>query len=260
MANVLQALRVMLNEGNNQATVGPMDGAGAERRQRATSLQSGAARAAVLGINDGLVTNISLILGMVGATATPQVVQLAGLASLVAGAASMAVGEYISMRAQVELLERLLEEEREAIRTDPQRERAILQATMEQHGFNQATAAATTKDLFRDPEQALTVYARAVLGVNPQEMGSAWASAISSFVTFACGAFVPLVPWFVTTGTSAMASSLGLTGGAAIAIGALLGKSTKGRCLRSAMRQLLVVALASGFTFLVGKFFGTALS
>jgi len=213
MANVLQALRVMLNGGNNQATVGPMDGAGAERRQRATSLQSGAARAAVLGINDGLVTNISLILGMVGATATPQVVQLAGLASLVAGAASMAVGEYISMRAQVELLERLLEEEREAIRTDPQRERTILQATMEQHGFNQATAAATTKDLFRDPEQALTVYARAVLGVNPQEMGSAWASAISSFVTFACGAFVPLVPWFVTTGTSAMASSLGLTGG-----------------------------------------------
>ena len=93
MANVLQALRVMLNGGNNQATVGPMDGAGAERRQRATSLQSGAARAAVLGINDGLVTNISLLLGVVGATATPQVVQLAGLASLVAGAASMAVGD-----------------------------------------------------------------------------------------------------------------------------------------------------------------------
>jgi len=118
----------------------------------------------------------------VGATATPQVVQLTGLASLVAGAASMAVGEYISMRAQVDLFERLLEEEREAIRTDPQRERAILQAT--------------------------------------------------------------LVP----------------AGGAAIAIGALLGKSTKGRCLRSAMRQLLVVALASGFTFLVGKFFGAAIS
>src|SRR5262245_58606438 len=104
MSNVLQVLRVMLNGGNNQVTVGPMDGAGAERRQRATSLQSGAARAAVLGINDGLVTNTSLILGVVGATATPQVVQLAGLASLAAGAASMAVGEYISMRAQVELL------------------------------------------------------------------------------------------------------------------------------------------------------------
>ena len=93
MSNFLQALRVMLSGGKNQDTVGPMDGAGTERRQRATSLQSGAARAAVLGINDGLVTNTSLILGVVGATATPQVVQLAGLASLVAGAASMAVGE-----------------------------------------------------------------------------------------------------------------------------------------------------------------------
>ena len=82
MSNFLQALRVMLNGGNNQVTVGPMDGAGAERRQRATRPQSGAARAAVLGINDGLVTNTSLILGVVGATATSQVVQLAGLASL----------------------------------------------------------------------------------------------------------------------------------------------------------------------------------
>jgi hypothetical protein len=115
MSNFLLALRGMPSGGNNQETVGPMDGAGAERRQRATSLQSGAARAAVLDINDGLVTNISLILGVVGATATPQVVQLAGLASLVAGAASMAVGEYISMRAQVEFLERLLEEERNVI-------------------------------------------------------------------------------------------------------------------------------------------------
>jgi VIT1/CCC1 family predicted Fe2+/Mn2+ transporter len=237
-----------------------MDSAGAERRERASRLQSGAARAAVLGINDGLVTNISLILGVVGATATPGIVQLAGLASLVAGAASMAVGEYVSMRAQVELLERLLEEERQAIRANPQRERAILQATMEQHGFDHATSSAATRDLFGDPERALTVYARAVFGVNPAEMGSPWASAVSSFVTFALGALVPLVPWFVTTGASAVASSLVLAGAAAVAIGALLGVSTGGQWLHSAMRQLLVVALASGITFLVGKLFGTAVS
>src|SRR5262249_40281977 len=126
---VAYLLELCSKGGNNQVTVGPRDGAGAEGRQRATSLQSGAARVAVLGINDGLVTNTSLILGIVGATATPQVVQLTGLASLVAGAASMAEGEYISMRAQVDLFERLLEEEREAIRTDPHPERAILQET-----------------------------------------------------------------------------------------------------------------------------------
>jgi VIT1/CCC1 family predicted Fe2+/Mn2+ transporter len=131
---------------------------------------------------------------------------------------------------------------------------------MEQHGFDRATSSAVTKDLFGDPERALTVYARAVFGVNPEEMGSPWASAVSSFVTFALGALVPLVPWFVATGTSAIISSLALAGGAAVAIGALLGMSTGGRWLRSAMRQLLVVALACGITFLVGKFFGTAVS
>src|SRR4030095_7178132 len=93
-----------------------------EQVELAVSVQSGTARAAVLGINDGLVTNIALILGVVGASADPSVVRLAGLASLVAGACSMAVGEYISMRAQVELLERLLTEEREALARNPDRQ------------------------------------------------------------------------------------------------------------------------------------------
>src|SRR4030095_12977859 len=96
-----------------------------EQVELAVSVQSGTARAAVLGINDGLVTNIALILGVVGASADPSVVRLAGLASLLAGACSMAVGEYISMRAQVELLERLLSEEREAIARNPARQAAI---------------------------------------------------------------------------------------------------------------------------------------
>jgi vacuolar iron transporter family protein len=235
----------------------PLDGEVAERRQWATSVQSGAARAAVLGINDGLVTNISLILGIVGATDTPSVVQLAGLASLVAGAGSMAVGEYVSMRAQVELLERLLVEEREAIRTNPEREQALLEDTLQRHGFNEATARAATKELSRDPERALAVYSRAVLGVNPEELGSPWTSAVSSLLTFAFGALVPLLPWFITTGFNAVVSSLVLAGGAAVAIGGLLGKLTDGRWMRSALRQLLVITLASAITFLVGKLFGT---
>jgi vacuolar iron transporter family protein len=238
----------------------PVDGEVAERRQWASSVQSGAARAAVLGINDGLVTNISLILGVVGATDTPGVVQLAGLASLVAGACSMAVGEYVSVRAQVELLERLLVEERQAIRANPERERALLQDTMQRHGFHEATARAATKELSGDPERALAVYARAVLGVNPEELGSPWTSALSSLLTFAFGALVPLLPWFITTSSSAVVSSLVLAGGAAVAIGGLLGKLTDGRWMRSALRQLLVVTLASAITFLVGRLFGTMVS
>jgi VIT1/CCC1 family predicted Fe2+/Mn2+ transporter len=94
--------------------------------------------------------------------------------------------------------------------------------------------------------------------VNPEELGSPWTSAFSSLVTFAIGALVPLVPWFVTTGFSAVISSLLLTGGAALAIGGLLGRLAGGQWIRSALRQLFVVALASGITFLVGTLFGTA--
>src|ERR1700675_1455434 len=134
--------------------------AAAERRQRALGVESGAARGAVLGINDGLVTNTSLILGVVGAASASGVVQLAGLASLVAGACSMAVGEYVSMRAQEELLTRLLDDERKAMQEDPRREREVIRATLEEHGFDPATAEAGTKELARNPEKALGVYAR----------------------------------------------------------------------------------------------------
>src|SRR5882672_4511021 len=167
--------------------------AAADRRQRAIGVESGAARAAVLGINDGLVTNTALILGVVGATDAGGVVQLAGFASLVAGACSMAVGEYVSMRAQVELLERLLNDERQAMQADPERERAVIRDTLEQHGFEPETAERASRELARNVDRALAVYSRAVLGVNPDELGSPWAAALSSFVAFAAGALIPLV-------------------------------------------------------------------
>jgi vacuolar iron transporter family protein len=168
----------------------------------------------------------------------------------------MAVGEYISMRAQVELLDRLLVDAREAIRADPEREHAVLQDTMRRHGFDEATARAATRDLARDPERALLSYSRAVLGMNPEELGSPWVSALSSLATFAAGAIVPLVPWSITTGVSAVVGSLALAGGAAVAIGGLLGKLTGRWWIRSALRQLAVITLASGITFLVGWLFG----
>jgi len=227
--------------------------AAAERRQRAVQVQSGAARAAVLGINDGLVTNTALILGVVGATDAAGLVRLAGLASLVAGACSMAAGEYVSMRAQVELLQRLVEEERQAMAQDPARERAVIRGTLERSGFTPAIAERVSQDLAKDPERALGVYSRAVLGVNPDELGSPSTSALSSMVAFATGALIPLLPWFIAPRATAIAASLALSGLAAIGVGGTLGYLSNGRVVASALRQLLIVALASAVTFVIGE-------
>ena len=231
-----------------------------DRRQRAVEVQSGAARAAVLGINDGLVTNTAMILGVVGATDATGIVRLAGLASLVAGACSMAAGEYVSMRAQVELLERLLDEERRAMAEDPARERMVIRKTLEGSGFAPGIAERVTQDLARDPERALGVYSRAVLGVNPDELGSPWTSALSSMVSFAAGALIPLIPWYFAARPTAIVTSLALSGLVALGIGGMLGHLSNGRVLWGALRQLLVVALASAVTFLVGKMLGVAAS
>ena len=227
------------------------------RRERARSVQSGEARAAVLGVNDGLVTNVSLIVGMVGAAATPRVVLLAGVASLVAGACSMAVGEYVSMRAQVELLERLLAEERAAIEADPAYEQRLLEQTITRHGLQAATARAVARDVSRNPDKAIGVYARSVLGLNPQELGSPWGAALSSLLSFAAGALVPLLPWLLAAGHAAFGLSLMLAGAAALGIGGFLGRITDGRVVRAGLRQLLVIALASSVTYLVGRLFGS---
>jgi vacuolar iron transporter family protein len=239
---------------------GEAEQAAAERRQRAIGVQSGAARAAVLGINDGLVTNTALILGVVGATDAAGIVQLAGLASLVAGACSMGAGEYVSMRAQVELLERLLEEERRAMADDPARERAVIRGTLERSGFAPALAERMTQELAKDPERALGVYSRAVLGVNPDELGSPWTAALSSVVAFAMGALIPLLPWYVLPRPSALVASLALSGLAALAVGGTLGHLSNRRVPWSALRQLLIVALASAVTFLIGELLGVAAS
>jgi VIT1/CCC1 family predicted Fe2+/Mn2+ transporter len=117
-----------------------------------------------------------------------------------------------------------------------------------------------TKELARDPDQALGVYARAVLGVNPDELGSPWAAALSSFVAFAAGALVPLLPWFIASRSTALAASLLLSGVAALGIGGALGYLSNHRVALLALRQLFIVALASAVTFFVGKLFGVLAS
>lgn len=231
----------------------------AKNRRKIEQAQSGTARAALLGISDGLVTNVSLILGIAGAGATPDVVRLAGIASLIAGACSMAVGEYISMRGQVELLQGVLREEREELHSHPDNVRRELTDILIADGVSDQTARKAASEIATDAEKAMSVYARGKLGINAEELGSAWKSAISSFIMFSAGALIPLVPWFMVGGEIAVITSLGISMIGALAIGAYLGHVTAGNWLKAAVRQLFVLVLAAGITYLIGRLFHTSL-
>ena len=228
-------------------------------RRRAREVQSGATRAAVLGISDGLVTNVSLILGVAGAQAEGRFVLLAGLASLVAGAASMAVGEYVSMAAQVELLQRLLTDYREHLQRSPEQARQELEDFIQRGGVRQATAHNASHQIAMVPDRALAVYARS-LGLDPDELGSPWRAAVTSLLTFAAGAAVPLLPWFSWSGGRAEAASIALGAGAAVAVGALLGYLGGRNVIWGAARQVLVLLIAAGATWGAGKLFNVTVT
>jgi VIT1/CCC1 family predicted Fe2+/Mn2+ transporter len=227
------------------------------RSKKLETAQSGTARAALLGISDGLVTNVSLILGIAGSGAGPELVRIAGIASLIAGAFSMAVGEYISMQGQVELLTGILDEEKAELHSHPDNVYKQLSSILHDDGVSKNTAHDAAIQIAQDPEKASAFYARGRLGLNPHELGSVWGSAISSFFMFAAGAAIPLIPWFFGGGAAIVTVSLGLSMVSALAIGAYLGVNTNGRWLRSALRQLIVLILAAGATYLVGTIFHT---
>lgn len=221
------------------------------------SAQSGTARAALLGLSDGLVTNVSLILGVSATGAGSDIVRIAGIASLIAGGFSMAVGEYISMQGQVELLRGVLKAERQELREHPQSAKKSLREVLIADGMTPATANTASIEVSRDPAKAMALYARGKLGINPKQLGSPWRSAWTSLVMFACGAAVPLIPWFISSGMTAVITSVALSAGSALLIGSYLGYMTAGSPLRTALRQLLVLILAAGATFLVGLLFQT---
>jgi vacuolar iron transporter family protein len=220
------------------------------------NVQGGAARAAVFGISDGLVTNVSLILGFAGAQPGASYVRLAGLAGLLAGAFSMAAGEYVSMSAQQELLDRELEIERRALKAEPEAELEELAQVYQRRGLSPEAATYVAKMLMRTPELALEAHAREEIGVDPASIGSPYPAAISSFVSFSVGAIVPLVPWFFIRGTPAVAGSVALVAVASVVIGVLLAQATGRSPARSAVRQLVVSMLAAGVTYLVGRLVG----
>ncbi len=224
------------------------------------NVQGGAARAAVFGASDGLVSNVSLILGVAGADNSQGLVRVAGVAGLIAGAVSMAAGEYVSMKAQRELLERELAVERREIRRNPNVEMVELSHIYQSRGIDADTAMTMAKSVMDDPELALEVHAREELGVDPNELGNPIEAAASSFVAFAAGAILPLLPWFFTGGATAVILSLvaGLVG--AIAVGAALANATGRPAFRTILRQVLIAAFAASVTYAIGAVVGTEVS
>ena len=215
--------------------------------------KSGAVRAAIFGVNDGLVSNLSLIMGFAGAAVENGVILLAGVAGLLAGAFSMGAGEYISMRVQRELFERLLHIEAHELATEPEEEHQELREIYEQRGFPPHLARAVTEVVMRDPGVALETHAREELGLDPDELGSPWAAAASSFLTFSLGAAIPLLPFVLTSGGPAVGAAVAASGLSLLAVGSAMSLITGRHVLWSGLRMLLVGAVAATVTFGVGR-------
>jgi VIT1/CCC1 family predicted Fe2+/Mn2+ transporter len=215
--------------------------------------KSGALRAAIFGVNDGLVSNLSLIFGVAGAGVSNKVVVLAGVAGLLAGAFSMAAGEYISVRVQREVFERLIHLEAHEIGSEPEEERAELAELYVRKGISRELADRLAEEVMKDPALALDTHAREELGLDPDEgLGSPEAAAGASFVMFSTGAFVPLVPFLFGSGAGAVVVSAGLSVAALFGVGSAMSYLTGRSPLLSGIRMLLIGAAAAAITYLVG--------
>jgi VIT1/CCC1 family predicted Fe2+/Mn2+ transporter len=219
-----------------------------------------ALRAAVFGANDGLVSNASLIIGVAGAGPDPKVIILAGVAGLLAGGFSMAAGEYISVRTQCELLEHQIELERKELEDHPARETSELAALYEAKGVPPDQARTIAASILADPEKGLVTLVKEELGLDPEGLASPFQAAGASFLSFAFGAVVPLLPYIVMRGSGAFVGTIIATAAGLLAVGATISMFTGRSPIRSALRQALIGALAAGATFLVGKLIGVSVS
>lgn len=225
-----------------------------ERHHR--DVKGGAARAAVFGVSDGLVSNVGLILGVAGADASAGVVRIAGLAGLVAGAISMAAGEYNSMRVQAELLQRELALERIELRRNPHLETVELSQIYQSRGMAPDAARELATAMMADPDLALEAHAREELGIDPDDLGSPLRAAVSSFLAFSLGALVPLVPWFVGGGTAATVASLLGAVVAAVVVGTITARLIERPATRVAGRQLAFTVVPAAITYAIGSAVG----
>jgi len=226
----------------------------------APSVAGGGLRAAVFGVNDGLVSNVSLTLGVAGAGAASPYILTAGVAGLLAGALSMAAGEYVSVRSQREMYEYQIALERAELAEYPQEEAEELALIYHARGVELAQARAVSQALLANPAKALDVLAREELGLNPDDLGSPWRAAATSFVAFGIGAAIPLLPFLGgASGLSATVSSAAITLLALLVVGLGLSLFTGRHALRGALRMVLIGGGACAVSFLVGRVLGVAI-
>ncbi len=231
--------------------------------QRHRGAGGGNLRALVFGANDGLVSNAGLILGVAGATGgdgEARAIVISGIAGLLAGAFSMAAGEYVSVRSQRELFEHQIAAEREELEAYPEAEAAELATIYEARGLSQDDANRMAASIIKHPAYALDALAREELGLDPSQLGSPWAAAGSSFVSFALGALIPLLPFLLARGPGALLGSMAATAVALFAIGAAISLFTGRSAWRGGLRMLLIGAAAAGATFFIGRLLGVTVS
>lgn len=228
--------------------------AAGERWHRVDS--GGTLRAAIFGVNDGLVSNLSLVIGVAGAAPEGRFIILAGVAGLLAGAFSMGAGEFVSVTSQRELFERQIELEREELESDPESERKELALIYRAKGIAQPEAEALATRIISDRGVALETLAREELGLNPDELGSPYRVAFSSFTAFASGAIIPVVPFLFGSGWLNFGVSVALSGIALFGIGAGVSLFTGRSSIYSGVRQLAIGAVAAAVTYTIGRLIG----
>jgi len=215
--------------------------------QEHINMGDGGFRAAVFGFNDGLVTNLCLVTGLVMADASAPVIAT-GVAGILAGAVSMGIGEWLSMTAQAEGLTHELEVERKHLEIYPVQEEHHMREILEEHGLSENVIDAVIEDLKDKPvESKLNLHARLELGIDPEDLGSPTKAALSSFVCFSIGAFIPLLPWLIWEGNMAFFMTLIFAAVASIIVGALFAKYSPKSAFVNSSRQVIICAFATAF-------------
>jgi VIT1/CCC1 family predicted Fe2+/Mn2+ transporter len=245
-----------------QTVRGGMEGAALARLEgRHRSAGGNALRAAVLGASDGLLSNFSLVMGAAGAELSGRGILLTGIAGLLAGAISMALGEWISVQSSRELYQKQISTEKDEIAMAPEEEVDELTLIYQARGLDEAAARRFAARIMNDPDTAIDTLARDELGINPEELGgSAWEAAIVSFLLFAAGAIVPVLPFLLVTGTTAIIASIAISAAGLFTIGSAITLFTGRSILYSGVRQVLFGLAAAAAVYLIGHLMGAGMS
>jgi VIT1/CCC1 family predicted Fe2+/Mn2+ transporter len=251
---VIQAVAATSSRGLAGPALGRLEG-----RHRAVG--GNALRAAVLGANDGLVSNLSLVMGVAGAALSSQAILITGFAGLLAGAISMALGEWLSVQSSRELYERQIAIEAEELRASPEDEAAELMLIFQAKGAAADQAREMAGRVIANEATALDTLVREELGIDPAELGgSAWEAAITSFFLFAIGAIIPVLSFLLLTGSAAVITSLMLSAVGLFAIGAAITLFTGRSLLFSGTRQMLFGLAAAAVTYVIGHLMGVSIT